>query len=98
VQLFGIGREAISNVVKHASARTALVLVAVSPTFILMEVSDDGRGFDPAALRPGPFGLESMRSRADEIGGRLSITSAPGTGTVVRVEVAVEREGGRNDA
>jgi signal transduction histidine kinase len=92
-ELFGIGREALSNVVKHAEASTALVLVAASPERILLEISDDGCGFDPAARHPGHFGLESMRSRAEEIGGLMSITSAPGLGTVVRVEVAVEREG-----
>jgi signal transduction histidine kinase len=92
-QLFGIGREAISNVVKHADASTALVLVASSPERILLEISDDGRGFDPAASHAGHFGLESMRSRADEIGGLISITSAPGLGTVVRVEVATEADG-----
>ena len=60
---------------------------------MLVEISDDGRGFDPAARHPGHFGLESMRSRAAEVGGLLTITSTPGLGTVVRVEVPAETEG-----
>jgi two-component system, NarL family, nitrate/nitrite sensor histidine kinase NarX len=59
-------------------------------------VEDDGRGFEPAASHPGHFGLESMRSRAAELGGQLRIASEPGRGTVVRVDVPVagtERDG-----
>ncbi len=87
IQLFGIGREALANAVKHAGASTAWVLVEARPGGVLVEISDDGRGFDPAAPHPGHFGLESMRSRAAEVGGLLTITSTPGLGTVVRVEV-----------
>jgi signal transduction histidine kinase len=92
-QLFGIGREALSNAVKHAGASTAWVLVETRPGRVLVEISDDGRGFDPAAIHPGHFGLESMRSRAAEVGGLLTITSTPGLGTVVRVEVPADAEG-----
>jgi signal transduction histidine kinase len=92
-QLFGIGREALSNLVKHANASTAMVLVVASRERVVLEISDDGCGFDPGARHAGHFGLESMRSRADEIGGLLSISSATGLGTVVRVEVAAEKEG-----
>ncbi len=84
--LFGIGREALANAVKHAAATTAWVRVQALPGRVLLEVGDDGRGFDAQADRPGHFGLESMRSRAAEIGGQLTISSAPGRGTVVRVE------------
>ena len=55
--------------------------------------SCDGRGFDPTAGHPGHFGLESMRSRAAEIGGRLTIRSSPGLGTTVRVRVPAEVDG-----
>jgi signal transduction histidine kinase len=92
-QLFGIGREALANVVKHAGASTAWVRVEARPGRVLVEIGDDGRGFDPAASHPGHFGLESMRSRAAEIGGLLKITSTSGQGTVVRVEAPVETEG-----
>jgi signal transduction histidine kinase len=96
VQLFGIGREALSNVVKHAGAGTAWVLVETRPGWVRLEISDDGSGFDPAATHPGHFGLDSMRSRAKEAGGILTITSTPGLGTTVRVEVPTDSGEGSN--
>jgi signal transduction histidine kinase len=60
---------------------------------VTVEIADKGRGFDPTAAHPGHFGLDSMRSRAEEIHGVLTISSAPGRGTVVRVEVPVESRG-----
>jgi signal transduction histidine kinase len=89
-QLYGIGREALANVVKHARAQTACVRVEARAKRLILEIADDGRGFDPAAAHNGHFGLESMRSRADELGGDLHIISAPGRGTVVRVELPAE--------
>jgi signal transduction histidine kinase len=92
-ELFGIAREALANVVKHAGTDKARVHVAAHPGRVVMEVRDEGSGFDPAARHPGHFGLESMRSRAAELGAALTISSAPGAGTVVRVEVAADAEG-----
>jgi signal transduction histidine kinase len=89
-QLFGIGREALANVVKHADASMAQVSIESRPGRVLLEVRDDGRGFDPAAGHPGHFGLESMRSRAAEIDAVLTIVSATGSGTLVRVDAPVE--------
>ena len=60
----------------------------------MIEVHDDGRGFDPAAVGPDHFGLRSMRGRVADLGGRFEITSAPGQGTVLRVESV---EGGPGD-
>ena len=85
--LFAIAREALSNAVKHARVNAVDVRVLAGPEEVVLEVADDGRGFDPQAPRPGHFGLGSMRSRAAEIGGRLTIDSALGRGTVVRVVV-----------
>ena len=64
---------------------------------MVVEIRDDGLGFEPDMDHPGHFGLESMRSRAAEIGAPLSITSGPGRGTVVRIEapaLADERRDG----
>jgi signal transduction histidine kinase len=60
---------------------------------VVATVRDNGRGFDPAIRHPGHFGLESMRSRASEVGGRLTIASAPGRGTVVAVRVPAGEDG-----
>jgi signal transduction histidine kinase len=92
-QLFAIGREALANVVRHAGATAAQVRVEVQQGRVLVEIRDNGRGFDPAGGHPGHFGLESMHSRAAEIGGRLTIASAPGSGTAVRVRVPAETDG-----
>jgi signal transduction histidine kinase len=86
-QLFAIGREALANVLRHAGATAAQVRVEARPGQVLVEIRDNGHGFDPADGHPGHFGLDSMRSRATEIGGRLTIASAPGSGTAVRVRV-----------
>jgi signal transduction histidine kinase len=91
-QLFGIAREALANVVKHSGADTVWLRIEARSREILVEIRDDGRGFDAAAPHPGHFGLDSMRSRATEVGGLLTIVSARGRGTVVRVEVPAEKE------
>jgi signal transduction histidine kinase len=91
-QLFAIGREALANVQRHAGASAAHVRVEAQQGQLVVEVRDNGRGFDPAAGHPGHFGLDSMRSRAAEIGGSLTIKSAPGSGTLVRVCVPTETD------
>jgi signal transduction histidine kinase len=96
-QLFGIGREALANVVKHAGASTAWIRVEDRPGRVVVEIRDDGLGFEPDVGHPGHFGLESMRSRAAEIGAQFTITSGAGQGTVVRVEAPADGNG-RSDA
>jgi signal transduction histidine kinase len=92
-QLYGIAREAVANVLRHAGAGSATLRVESSPEQLVLEIVDDGCGFDPAGSRAGrSFGLESMRSRATEIGAELTVISAPGRGTVVRVELPEESE------
>jgi len=91
-QLFAIGREALANVVRHAGATVAHVRVEAQREQVIVEIHDNGRGFDPAGGHPGHFGLDSMRSRAAEVGGRVTIASAPGSGTVVRVRDPAEAD------
>jgi signal transduction histidine kinase len=90
-QLYRLGQEALANVVKHARASSATVRIAATDDIVTIEVTDDGRGFDPAAVGPEHFGLRSMRGRAADLGGRLELTSAPGGGTVLRVQVPARR-------
>jgi signal transduction histidine kinase len=89
LQLFNIGREALANVAKHAHATAATVTVETTRESLVVEVRDDGLGFDPTRVGSGHFGLESMRGRASEIGAELTIASSAGRGTVVRVEVPI---------
>ena len=88
-QLYGIGREALSNVVKHAGVSRAVVSIEPRPGRVVLEIRDEGHGFEPEAGYPGHFGLEGMRSRAEEIDATLSIISTAGCGTLVRVDVPV---------
>ena len=80
--LVRLAREAVSNAARHGAP--ASVVVTLAPGRLVVE--DDGAGFDPARARGGRgFGLVSMRDRAEGLGGRLEVRSAPGAGT--RVEV-----------
>jgi signal transduction histidine kinase len=87
--LYGIGREALANVVKHADADMARIRIQTRADCVVLEIEDDGCGFDPASTRVGHYGLDSMRSRAEEIGAVLRISSAVGRGTLVHVETPV---------
>jgi signal transduction histidine kinase len=90
-QLYRLGQEALANVVKHARASSTTVRIAAEDDTVSIEVRDDGRGFDPAAVGPGHFGLRSMRGRVADLEGLLEVASQPGRGTVLRVEVPARR-------
>ncbi|WP_257386952.1 sensor histidine kinase [Tahibacter caeni] len=83
-----IGFEAIRNACAHSSGARLQVALSYARDLTL-EVRDDGRGFDPAAIEDlaGHYGVRGMRERAQRIGGTLAITSAPGTGTEVALAV-----------
>jgi signal transduction histidine kinase len=87
--LYRLGQEALANVTKHAAATRAVVVVTSDGTSVGLEVGDDGSGFDPNASYDGHLGLTTMRSRAGEIGAQMSIDSAPGSGTLVRVRLPI---------
>jgi len=87
--LLRIAREALNNAVRHAHAEQVTVRVGDTNGALVVEVTDDGIGFDPerAELRSKHLGLTSMEERARELSGRLHIRSAPGKGTTVRIEL-----------
>jgi two-component system, NarL family, sensor kinase len=89
--LFRCAQEALRNAVAHADASHVAVTLRRSGDRAYLEVADDGRGFDPAVLanRPaeGHFGVKLARDLVRDAGGELTIDSAPGRGTRVRVEV-----------
>ena len=82
---YRIGQEALHNVVKHARAGRASVRLAQENGSLVLEVGDNGGGFDPQQAFPGHLGLVSMRERAESIGATLHIASKPGQGTLVRL-------------
>jgi signal transduction histidine kinase len=89
-ELYRIALEALNNVVKHAKAQHVTVHVEFDERRVLLEISDDGKGYDPAVARGGGgMGLRGMAERAQRINGRLEVVSAPGQGTLLKVEVAV---------
>ena len=93
-EVLRVGQEAIHNVKKHAGARHLSVQLEYGPAEVALIVRDDGRGFSAGngASPPGHFGLTGMRERADAIGGTLEVTSEPGSGTTVRLQVMTPKE------
>jgi two-component system, NarL family, sensor kinase len=102
VALYRIAQEALQNVVKHASASTVRLQLRRTGNSVVLEVADDGRGWDRegearsgAAADPmraddparGGYGLQGMAERAELIGGGLTVTSRPGRGTTVTATV-----------
>jgi two-component system, NarL family, nitrate/nitrite sensor histidine kinase NarX len=93
-QMIRIVQEALHNVRKHAQAERALVSVESREGWLRVSVQDDGQGFDPArstAAVGGHFGLHGMRERAEGLGGKLEVVTAPGQGTCVIVQLPLER-------
>jgi signal transduction histidine kinase len=79
-------REALSNALRHSGASHIGVVVEEGVDTILISVTDDGDGFDPATVRKG-MGLENLRSRADKAQGSTTISSTPGRGTTVLISL-----------
>src|SRR5438094_586120 len=93
--LFRVFQEGLSNVVKHAAASRVDVRLTREPEAVLLEIEDDGRGFDAHAYfrTPSPstgLGLVSMRERVAHFGGVLRVSARPGNGTRIVVRVPVE--------
>jgi signal transduction histidine kinase len=92
-QLLRVVQEALANVVRHAAASKVTVTVGgrTSPSAVVLDVDDDGVGFDPAStgVRSRRLGLTSMSDRAHAVGGKLTIRTAPGAGTTIHAEVPV---------
>jgi PAS domain S-box-containing protein len=86
--LYRIVQESLQNVVKHSGARRASVKLALKGGELMLEVDDDGKGFNPAAARGnGSLGLVSMRERVRLLDGSIKIDSKIGKGTKVRAAI-----------
>jgi signal transduction histidine kinase len=93
--LFRIVQEAISNAVLHSGADTVTVTFGLESDFVVTEIVDDGRGFEPdtALVHTGQsLGLFGMHERAGYVQGELSLESGPGRGTRVRVVIPCATE------
>jgi signal transduction histidine kinase len=91
-EVLRVAQEALQNAIRHADPHRLGVRLGRHDGHLELEVSDDGAGFDPAEpeLRSRRLGLTSMEERAQRLGGTLSIVSAPGSGTTVRLEAPVD--------
>jgi signal transduction histidine kinase len=94
--LFRAIQEALTNVARHAEAENVAISLEFSANRVLVDVEDDGRGFDVTAVRPEAdqargLGLLGMQERVSLLGGRIDIRSEPGSGTTVHIEVPVPR-------
>ncbi|MBF0547391.1 MAG: AAA family ATPase [Candidatus Riflebacteria bacterium] len=95
IALFRIAQEALTNVMRHAKAKTIVVVLREESKFIVLEVRDDGCGIEVEEGRAvGSFGLVGMRERAERLGGRVSVTAIPTGGTCVtaRISLATDRD------
>jgi signal transduction histidine kinase len=93
--LFRIAQEALTNIVKHAGAEEAKVVLIFDPDKVSIVVEDNGRGFDPnrmAMANRSAWGLLGMRERASLLGGTFYLDSQPRGGTRVHVEMPYRTE------
>lgn len=89
--LVRVAQEALTNAVRHGAPQRITLTLSGSPTAVVLEIADDGRGFDVAAPRTAAsFGLDGMARRVGDLGGRFQVDSEPGSGTVVRAELPVQ--------
>ncbi|MGE5552512.1 MAG: ATP-binding protein [Betaproteobacteria bacterium] len=100
IALFRILQEALSNAEKHASARRVDVTLKLLPDQAILTVADDGVGFDPESESPAPnrlghLGLAGMQERAELLGGSFRLTTRPGQGTTVEVNIPWNTETSR---
>jgi signal transduction histidine kinase len=97
--VLALARELTTNAAKHADANRIAVSLQREGASVILEVSDDGKGIDAAAragaVRAGHIGLATATHRAAQAGGRLTLDSASGRGTRVRVDLPTDYAGGR---
>ncbi len=86
-ELWRIVQEALANVDRHSGATRVIVRWDVDEHGARLEVSDNGKGFDPARVAGDHYGIVGMRERADAVGAKLQLVSRPGRGTSVVVEL-----------
>jgi two-component system, NarL family, sensor histidine kinase DevS len=82
-----LAREALSNVGRHAAATTCRLTLTPRQGSAVLEVDDDGRGFDPTSTDGRGQGLPNLRARTKALAGRIDIESTPGAGTTVRITI-----------
>jgi signal transduction histidine kinase len=92
--LFRIIQEQVNNVLKHSGARNLIIelILTEAGRTIELDITDDGKGFNPEKVRKTGLGLSNITSRAELSGGKVNIQSAPGRGCKLRVQIPVENK------
>lgn len=93
--LFRIIQEALNNVAKHSQARKVRVTIAIDQRYVIINITDDGKGFEVDKVlsrecSSESLGLPGMRERAELLGGKLTVKSSPGKGASITVNVPLE--------
>lgn len=86
-EIYRVAQEAINNIIKHAHASNVSILMHFEDKMLVLEVHDDGQGFDLEQDYPGHLGLHSMHERVEKLNGTLEIVSSPGEGTIIRASI-----------
>lgn len=86
LMLFRIIQEQINNIIRHSQASSIKIVLQTEEGKTVLSVTDNGKGFDPAAIGRG-FGFDNMSNRAELFGGKLKIDAAPGKGCTIQVTV-----------
>jgi signal transduction histidine kinase len=93
--LIRVTQSAAANIKIHAHADHSSVTLGYLPESVTLDVYDDGRGFDPAAVpapsETGGYGLRAMRQRVEQLGGELSVESSPGEGTIIAAQLPLSQ-------
>jgi len=89
--LLRISQEAMHNIKKYAQAKNVNITFSYMEDLFVMDIADDGLGFEPSKIRNG-FGMKTMRDRAEELNGTLTVESEPGTGTAIAVSIPISDE------
>jgi signal transduction histidine kinase len=85
VALYRLCQEGLNNIAKHARASQVTIKLHFETGLAELTIRDDGRGFDPAQIPLGHYGLNIMQERAEAIGALLSVTSQVGHGTEIKI-------------
>lgn len=81
--VYRVVQESLTNIGKYAKAGHVIVTVHNYPTYVAVQIQDDGQGFELASMRPNSYGLAGMKHRVEAAGGRLTVASQPNKGTTI---------------
>lgn len=89
-QVFRVVQEAISNILRHANATKIQLTLMANKERLLLQIEDDGLGFEVSKIKKSSYGLSTMKERVETIGGRLDIISIPDIGTRLEIRVPIK--------